>query len=238
VRIPPLAILAGTGAALATVLILQRLRVGSGGGGGKGGRGLVLYAGAGDAAGTFAAVGRRLGGLIGEAVPVTSRGSLENALRQRAGLNLTKVVLVGHGNTQTFFRGLMTIAPEELGRLIGPVIGRQAVIGLAGCRSAADPDEPDWSPSAYQAGGARSYAAKLRDELAVRGAGAMTDVRGHSATGHTTNNPSGRLFRVADRGRVGAAAITLVYGVDAYAHPELRTAFQGGPAERWIAGLA
>jgi hypothetical protein len=197
---------------------------------------LALYAGSGSAVGTFREVAEASG--ASTVLPVRSKQDVQNALSEHR--NLSRLILAGHGTPTNFFQGVMTLSPQLLASWLAPALASGAVIGFAGCRSAADPGEADWGSTSYGPGGARSYIGVLRDSLYRLGAPRNIELRGHSTTGHAGGNPAGRSFRVQAYGQPGNSVIDLLYGQDAWRREDLRSAwsraFQGNAATAWISG--
>lgn len=98
--------------------------------------------------------------------------------------------------------GVGRVSAARLAEALAPAMVPGGLVALAAClcarsprwwlREAGEYTGNDWGPHAYRDGGARSFAATLRDELARRGA--PVRVRGHGTVGHVTGNPILREF--------------------------------------------
>jgi hypothetical protein len=164
--------------------------------------------------------------------PLVTQGYERQAVRNRTALqrllesyaSFDRLVLAGHGDPSWYFAGWgsgTSVNPEMLARWLQGRILPTTVISLAGCRAGADPGTPQYSSVP---GGASSFAGRLRDLLLAGGAPTGGEIRAHTTTGHTTENPYARVFRIAPAAR-GAA------GVDV-------SVVRGAPAAQWILGLA
>jgi hypothetical protein len=160
----------------------------------------------------------------------TQHGYTKYAVRDRAALarainghdSFERLVMAAHGDPSWFFAGFGGINAPWMARQLRGKIASGAVISLAGCRAGADPGEPERWIGDVGAGGARGFSGQLRDLLVSSGAPASAEVRAHTTTGHTTENPRARAFAFASPGVAG--------------NPVPLT--QGPQAERWILAMA
>jgi len=211
------ALLIGAGAALVTWFFIRRKKP------------LVIYQTRAPEANYFRSLGQRIGQHL-EVTPigVGSLRELWEAIDSAPG-GRNIVVLVGHGTPRTFFPGY-GVTVQNLAQHLRPKLGMGAVIGLAGCRSGADPGSENWAPESFGPGGAESFAG-LRDLLRV-------EVRAHTTTGDATANPAARVFLPS--GGPGLSALDMVLGEGAWRDPEKRSwwtsQFRGKLSEFWITG--
>lgn len=169
--------------------------------------------------------GRACGPLVErgyERAYVRNRTELQRLLQSYASFN--RLTLAGHGDPSWYFAGWgsgQSVNPEMLARWLQGRILPGTIISLAGCRAGADPGAPEYTSVP---GGARSFAGRLRDLLIAGGAPEGGQIRSHTTTGHTVENPYARVFPIT-RAAVGQA------GRDV-------TVASGAPAANWILGLA
>ncbi|MHC4119759.1 MAG: hypothetical protein ACYSWO_19855 [Planctomycetota bacterium] len=210
---------------------------------------VVLYVAEGSGAGEFRSSGERIAASIGAAsYPVRNAQDVIDAVRRHA--RIKNLILLGHGTTTAFMRpgsagirigadALPTwMSTTTFAREVGPRMARNGVIGWAGCSSASNPGEANWSTT-YMPGGERSFIAHVRDEMArTPGVAGGIEHRGHGAPGHTTANPGGRTCYVDQPGALCTSEIDEQWGEGAHEtqHNEWVSAFQGAPAEAWISG--
>jgi hypothetical protein len=197
---------------------------------------LVLYADQTRGTGTFRVTAESAANILGAEHGIARDGQgLLNAVRA-APSGLTRTILAGHGSPRSFLRpgtSGLRVGPDALPRYVsvptfvrelGPKLARRDfVMSFAGCRSGADPDEPNWSTESDIAGGERSLAAQIRDEI-VRQVGTIPggEVRAKSTTGVSFGNAMGRTFPIrADQvGRPGIPLIDQVWGPGASTNPQ------------------
>jgi hypothetical protein len=220
---------------------------------------LVLYTAAGDNVGEFETNAEAAArALRTTAVPVVDGQSLLRAVRA-APRNLGLVLMIGHGTGNAFFRpghaGLRIdrdalptwLGDDTFAQALVSKLAKPFVLSLAGCRSGAEQNEPDWTTDAYWTGtttgpgGAGSLAGQIRDAL-VRFGARDGEVRAHVTTGGVLANPAGRVFAVDGRysGRPGAALIDLALGAgtsrDQAAVRRWNSVVRGALATRWMLG--
>jgi len=127
-------------------------------------------------------------------------GNLRRHIRTR------RFLWIGHGSTRALFvdNGLRIADADALARELAPRLTLGAIVGLAACNAGEDPGEAGWDADAYSDGGARSFAATLRNGIFRRAPWLLLGgVRGHTAAGHTLNNPAARDFPFREYGRAG-----------------------------------
>jgi hypothetical protein len=151
---------------------------------------------------------------------VRDRAALQRALTQYD--SYSRLVMAAHGDPSWFFAGFGGINAPWTARQLRGRIAPGAVISLAGCRAGADPGEPERWTGDVGAGGARGYSGQLRDLLVDAGAPTSAEIRAHTTTGHTTENPRARVFPFSRRGQPGNPVALA----------------QGPEAERWILAMA
>jgi hypothetical protein len=138
---------------------------------------------------------------------------------------IARLVLAGHGATNYFMTQWgsgLSLNPTQLANYLRGRVAPNGVISLAGCSAGRSDDEPESYVGSVTVGGAGSFAGQLRDQLAAAGAPGSAEVRAHTARGHTTENPRGRVFRVSESGQ-GGRPVQLA---------------QGPEAERWILAMS
>jgi hypothetical protein len=197
---------------------------------------LVLYTDRTTGAGTFRVTAESAANILAAEHGLARDGQGLLDAVQRAPSGLTRTILAGHGSTQSFLRpgtsGLRVgrdalprwVSVPTFVRELAPKIARRDfIMSFAGCRAAANPDEPNWSVASDRAGGERSLAAQIRDEI-VRQVGTIPggEVRAKSATGVSFGNPMGRSFPIAAAqvGRPGIPLIDQVWGDGASTNPQ------------------
>jgi len=217
----------------------------------SGGDNVLLYQTHATGAGELRNVARSLGRMIGaEAVAVRTPHDALGAVRGHQ--KIRRLVIHGHGSSRgllitsgTGFRAGRDRAPSyastrTLARELAPRLVRGFVIGLNSCSTGSDPGSGGWAGRPYSSGGARSFAAGLRDELVAAGA-PTGKVLAFAARG-THGNPSGRSYHV-DRRHVGQPGLSWMeesWGAGAARNPELvsqwGSAARGDRGFRWIIG--
>jgi len=231
-RRPPKWLLAGLGAgALAWIVSLMRAR----------GRPLVLYQTRADTGvSEMRETADRIHNVLqGDRVPVGSAADVYRALESRPRRSAGPVVIVGHGTPREILPQY-NLDLARLARGLAHVTVQRGVIGLANCRTAANPGEPDWYAGSYGPGGERGVAARLRDALYALGW--RGSVRAHATVGHVTANPAAREFPSGwgQAGQPGLSVLDLVWGEGAWCEERLRDAWRdamrGKAAELWITG--
>lgn len=150
---------------------------------------------------------------------VRSRDELQRVLQQYP--SYSHLVMAAHGDPSWYFAGFGSINPEWMARQLNGRITANTIISLAGCRAGADPGTPEYESVP---GGANSFAGRLRDLLLQQGAPAGGQIRAHTTTGHTTENPFARSFQLANS-NVGQAGRDVALE-------------RGEPAEQWILAMA
>ena len=200
---------------------------------------LVLYTDQTTGAGTFRVTAESAANLLGaeEGLARDGQGLLDAI--DRAPYDLTRTIAAGHGSPRSFLRpgtSGLRVGPDALPRWVSvqtfvqhlaPKISRQEfILSFAGCRAGANPNEANWSAQSDVAGGERSLAAQIRDEI-VRQVGTIPngEVRAKSTTGTSYGNPMGRSFPIrADQvGRPGIPLIDQVWGPGSSTNAELNS---------------
>lgn len=243
-RRPVLTMAAGVGAASLFGLGLYLLIRNS-----VGGDNVVLYVSEGSGAGEFRSSGERIAANIGASIyPVRNAQEILDAVRRHS--RIRNLIILGHGTTRAFLRPGRTgirvgpdalptwMSTETFAREVGPRMVRNGVIGWAGCSSASNPGEANWSTT-YAPGGENSFIAHVRDDMArAPGVSGGIEHRGHGAPGHTTANPGGRTCYVDQPGQDCTSELDELWGTGAHLtrRNEWVSAFQGMPAEAWISG--
>ena len=190
----------------------------------------------------------------GERLPIRDGKSVLDTVRCQHDRSLDRVVVCCHGYQDRLVRAFWGVhsdrgkaalpkwcSLDQLCATLGPKLLQQdVVVSLAACNAARDPDVPKgWGAEAYVDGGARSFAALLRDGLLPHCPEVV--VLGHTQAGHTTGNPSGREFR-APAGSPGRGILPMAWGADAPESATLRRQWanrvKGAMAERWMMGEA
>jgi len=151
---------------------------------------------------------------------VRSRTELTQAL-QRYPL-YHRLVMAAHGDPSWFFAGFGGVNAAYMARMLDGRIAPGSVVSLAGCRAGADPGEPESWVGPVGPGGERGFSGQLRDSLVLGGSPTTAQIRAHTTTGHTTENPRARVFAFSHAGQPGTPV-------------PLR---QGEQAERWILAMA
>lgn len=211
---------------------------------------VVIYTADGEGAGEFRTSAQRIGGALDASIyPAHNAQDILNAIRRHR--RIKNLVLIGHGTTTAFLRPGSTgirvgrddlptwVSTQTFARETGPRMAVNGWIGWAGCSSASNPGESDWSTASYGPGGERSFIAQIRDEMA-RTPGVLWGIEmgGHTAPGHVSANPGARECPVS-RSQIGQPCVSVLdqtWGQNAY---QTRSGawvstFQGGPAEAWI----
>jgi hypothetical protein len=211
---------------------------------------VVIHTADGEGAGEFRTSAARIGGALGASIyPAHNAQDILNAIRQHR--RIKNLILIGHGTTTAFLRPGSTgirvgrddlptwVSTQTFAREVGPRMSMNGWIGWAGCSSASNPGESDWSTASYGPGGERSFIAQIRDEMA-RTPGTLWGINmgGHTAPGHVSANPGARECPVS-RSQIGqpcASVLDQTWGSSAYQTRSSAwvSAFQGGPAEAWI----
>jgi hypothetical protein len=213
---------------------------------------VIVYLDQGEGSGEFRTVANRMARAIGATVyPAHNGAQVLEAIRRHR--RIKTLILAGHGTTTQFLRpghgGIRAngdasptwISTDTFAREVGPRMAAGGVISWAGCSAASDPGESTWSNLSYGPGGDRSFIGRVRDAMARLPFVAWNvEHRGHAAPGHTTANPSARVCRVA-RSEIGQECDSLMdeqWGANAYQtmHRQWADAFEGAPAEAWMAG--
>lgn len=212
---------------------------------------VVIYTADGEGAGEFRTSAQRIGGSLNASIyPAHNAQDILNAIRRHR--RIKKLILIGHGTTTAFLRPGSTgirvgnddlptwVSTRTFAREVGPRMAMNGWIGWAGCSSASNPGESNWNTASYGPGGERSFIAQVRDEMA-RTPGVLWGINqgGHTAPGHVSANPGARECPVS-RSQVGRPCVSVLdetWGQNSYAtrSGEWVRAFQGAPAEAWIA---
>jgi hypothetical protein len=188
--------------------------------------------------------------------PVTNAQEIINAVRNHE--KIGRLVLFGHGGPKGFLKlgeaGISSnrkrdslpefITVETFAKEIAPRLTDGAIIGLAACSAGANPGEfkdHGWTPPMYGPGGENSFAADLRDALAVYpGIAKGIHIRAHSTKGNTVTNAAAREFLVdsSEIGKPGYSVLDLFWGPGAYLNmkEEWVAKFSGKPATEWMHG--
>ncbi len=166
---------------------------------------------------------------------VISHGGPDWLLNSRRGV---------HASRENVRTGLVSAA--RLAEAWAPALRPGGLVSLCACLCARSPawwlrqvggyTGNDWGPSAYRDGGAASFSATLRDELARRGCPAR--VRGHATVGHVLYNPILREHP-AEVGAEGRALFGIVLpGAEPTGAQRARWigAVRGALAEAWLLG--
>lgn len=95
---------------------------------------------------------------------------------------------------------------------LAPFLTDDVTIALYGCSIAANPSESGWVSGTMDSGGAQSLAAMVRDALVDEGK-TSASVWGHTEVGHTTRNPSLRVFHASPSHPLGGGK-----GADGFAY--------------------
>jgi len=221
--------------------------------GGTGDR-IVVYTSVGRGDAEFRLVANRIAQRIGATVyPITNGQDLLNVIRRHR--RIGRFILVGHGTATAFVRpgtaGLRRgadalptwVGVQAFSRELGSRLTRGAVVGWAGCSSGANPGQTSWGAQSYGSCGHESLVANVRDTMArVPGIASGIEHRAHTAPGHASGNPAGRIFRVDTRqvGRCGSSLLDERWGSGAHQSTATRVQwvdeFRHAPAEMWIAG--
>jgi len=214
------------------------------------GNNVVIYTADGEGAGEFRTSAQRIGSTLGASIyPAHNAQDILNAIRRHR--RIKKLVLIGHGTTTAFLRPGSTgirvgrddlptwVSTTTFAREAGPRMAMNGWVGWAGCSSASNPGESDWSTASYGPGGERSFIAQIRDEMA-RTPGVLWSIEmgWHTAPGHVSANPGARECPVS-RSQIGqpcASVLDQVWGQNAYQTRSSAwvSTFQGAPAEAWI----
>lgn len=139
--------------------------------------------------------------------------------------SVARLVLAGHGTTDYFMTQwgpALSLRPSQLAAYLRGRVAHGGIISLAGCSAGRAAGERETYTGPVGVGGSGSFAGQFRDELSSSGAPGTAEVRAHTARGHTTENPRGRVFQVSQRGQ-GGRPIQVA---------------QGAEAERWILAMS
>lgn len=211
---------------------------------------VVIYTADGEGVGEFRTSAQRIGGALGASIyPAHNAQDILNAIRRHR--RIKNLVLIGHGTTTAFLRPGSTgirvgrddlptwVSTTTFARETGPRMTMNGWVGWAGCSSASNPGESDWSTASYGPGGERSFIAQIRDEMA-RTPGVLWGIEmgGHTAPGHVSANPGARECPVS-RSQIGQPCVSVLdqtWGQNAYQTQSSAwvSTFQGAPAEAWI----
>jgi hypothetical protein len=156
---------------------------------------------------------------------VRSRDQLARVLQQYP--TYDRLVMAAHGDPSWFFAGFGGINAQWMARQLRNRIRPGAIISLAGCRAGADPGEPERWVGDVGAGGARGFSGQLRDLLVGAGAPTSAEIRAHTTTGHTTENPRARTFAFSSPGipgnpvplTQGEESVRWILAMAGYSHP-------------------
>jgi hypothetical protein len=213
---------------------------------------VIIYVSQGSGVGEFRSVANRIAERTGAVVyPARNAQEILDAVRQHP--RIRTLLLLGHGTTTQFLRpgtagirvgadALPTwVSTETFGQELDRRMVRNGIVGWGGCSAASNPGESGWSVASYGPGGEDSFIAHVRDAMVRRRGGASgVEHRGHSAPGHTTASPAGRTCPVSQSqlGQPCTSILDETWGLDAHQehHNAWVDAFQGLPAEVWIAG--
>ena len=220
----------------------------------RSGDNVIIYLDRGTGSGEFRTVANRMARVIGATVyPAHNGQQVLDAIRRHR--RIKTLIFAGHGTTTQFLRpghgGIRTgpdamplwVSTSTFARVVGPRMVPGGVISWAGCNAASNPGESEWSYRSYGPCGEHSFIGHVRDAMARLPFMAWgVEHRGHSAAGHTTANPAGRVCPVA-RSEVGQHCRSLMdeqWGSGAHEtmHGEWASRFEGMPAEGWMAGGA
>jgi hypothetical protein len=152
--------------------------------------------------GRFVAQVTQLGAALKDAV---ARAEKPKGIEPLAGTgpSLIRVLaLFSHGTNRWLGigQGITTTNVATVIRGIAPVLTNDVKILIFGCSAALGQSEPsEWVRTTMEPGGANSLAGMIRDALVDQGKRAAS-VWGHTKVGHTTRNPSLRVFS-AGRGK-------------------------------------
>jgi len=211
---------------------------------------VIIYVSEGSGSGEFREAAERMGRLINASVyPERNAQDILNAVRRHQ--RIKRLIMVGHGTTRQFMRpahsgirvgadALPTwMSVDTFAREVGPRMAANGWIGWAGCSSASNPGQSEWSINSYGPGGELSFVAQVRDAMArVPGIAWGITLGGHSALGHTTANPGAREcpVNVAQIGQPCESVLDETWGSGSYQtlHNQWVSAFRGDPAEQWI----
>jgi hypothetical protein len=251
----PLVIAAGAGVALfggiAAYMYFKKNGVSLPGISGSGDD-IIIYTSEGEDSGEFRTTATRIAGRTGATVyPFRNAQDILDALHRHP--RIKNVLFVGHGTHTQAMRPSHTgirigaddlptwISPQTLGRELSQRMVRGGVIGWGVCSSIGDLRNYDWRPEAFGPGGVGSLTELVRDAMVQAGGfSGGIEHRGHSVTGHVTANPSGRICPVsrAAMGQPCRSVLEDTWGRDTYRarYHDWINAFQGLPAETWIAG--
>jgi hypothetical protein len=213
---------------------------------------VIIYTAEGEGAGEFRTSAQRMAAAIGATVyPARSAQDILDAVRRHR--RIKHLILAGHGTTSAFLRPGSTgirvgadalptwVSTTTFAREVGPRMAMNGWIGFAGCSTASNPGESgDWTAESYGPGGERGFLARVRDDLA-RTPGILRgiDIGGHTTVGHLSANPAARECPVA-RAQIGQPCLSVLdqtWGLNAHQAQSSawNRAFQGAPAEAWIA---
>jgi hypothetical protein len=144
-----------------------------------------------------------------DAVPVPQGTSLV----QGTGPHLIRTLaLFTHGTNDWLGIGgdITTRSVATIIKGIAPVLSIDVKVVIYGCSAARGQKEAsDWVVTTMEPGGADSLAAKIRDALVNEGK-YWSSVWGHTEVGHTTRNPSLRIFYAV--GGAGATGVSYASG--------------------------
>lgn len=158
--------------------------------------------------------------------------SAQDAINATSNHNrISKWVLIAHGGPNWILD--RALSPEVLGQTLGPRLTHGATVGLAGCSTVRSPWEPsDWTPQAFEDGGADSYGGRLRDSIYANSGPWFGEVRGHGIQGHTLYNSSGRSLAFNEPGAPGRTVRS-----PRYDWRQWIDYFTGERAARWLLGI-
>ena len=140
-----------------------------------------------------------LGNILKEAVAVAPKPAGITPLPNTGPALIRTLGLFTHGTSTGISIGgrITNSSVAKVIDKIAPFLTDDVRIILYGCSSARSADEPsDWVVTTTSGGGAQSLAGKFRDALIAAGKSRAT-VWGHTQVGHTTRNPSLRVFNAA-----------------------------------------
>lgn len=213
---------------------------------------VIIYLDDGDGSSEFRTVANRMAGAIGASVyPAHTGQQVLDALNRHK--RIKTLIFAGHGTTTQFLRpgngGIRVgsdalpswISTSTLARVLSFKMAPGGVVSWAGCSAASNPGESSWSYASYGPGGEQSFIAHVRDDMArIPWTSWGIEHRGHAAPGHTTANPAARTCRVAmtQIGRPCESLMDSEWGSGSYEseHRAWADAFEGQPAEAWMAG--
>jgi hypothetical protein len=215
---------------------------------------IMIYAsGSGKGAAEFRARANEIGASLGADIyPAETAQDIIDIVRKHDRIEL--LVFFGHGVPKGFLwpgKAAIRISGDNLPNYasantfaseLAPRLNQGAVIGIAACLTGADSGEvQDWGAHLLGPGGANSFAAKLRDELASQlGIKTGIEIRAHTTAAHTTRNPYVRYFTVvsSEIGKPGKSLLDKVWGTGSYESRNIEWAnlVKGDVAEDWISG--